>query len=127
VKLGVPPQSEGGIGAPPDVDAISLEIGARAKRLRAIVIAAFVVVGIGVGAAAYAFLRSWFLHRSGMSSPIAVATLSLLPALAGSLFLARRAARWIVAVRKPMWIDDAVRTRGVDRAELEELTSLAGR
>ena len=109
------------------MQAVAVEIGAMARRLRAIVVAASVVLGVAIGAAGYASLRSYFLSRSGMSSPIAIATMSFLPALAGALYLARRAAPWIVAQRRPSWISEAARRHAVDAAELEELTSLAGR
>ncbi|MFO0615634.1 MAG: hypothetical protein U0414_23775 [Polyangiaceae bacterium] len=126
-ELGAPPQGMDSVHRVLDAATLSLEIGARAKRLRALVVAVLVVFGVAIGAAGYALLRAYFLARSGMSSPIAAGTLSLLPALAGSLFLARWVGPRVVSLRKPAWVAEVARRHGVDPAELEELTSLAGR
>lgn len=100
------------------------EIGRRAGAWRARVAVFFVLGGLGIGAASYLYLRDEFLRRFGMSSPIAVGTLTVLPALGLCLLVARPASHAVVRMLRPRWVEELSRAMGADAAELAELTEI---
>lgn len=108
-------------------EAVAVELGRRARRMRAAVGGALTLLGLAVGALAYITVRGVFLERVGMSSPIATGTLTVLPCLLVALAMARPLGALLVAARRPRWIDDLTAQYSIDRSEVEELASVLDR
>jgi hypothetical protein len=105
-------------------EAAAAELGRRARRLRGTVGGALAFVGLFVGGTAYVVLRSFFLERFGMSSPVAVATLTVLPSLFLALRLARPVTVGLLEARRTRWVDDLAARHGIAREHVEELASV---
>ena len=107
-------------------DHAAAELGRRSVRLRRTVAGLLTLAGLAVGAIGYIELRGFFLGRFGMSSPIAVATLTVLPALALALRLIRPTSAIVLAGRREAWWQELAQDYGLDRAQFDDLMAILG-
>ena len=107
-------------------DHAAAELGRRSVRLRRTVAGLLTLAGLAVGAIGYIELRGFFLGRFGMSSPIAVGTLTVLPALALALRLIRPTSAIVLAGRREAWWQELAQDYGLDRAQFDDLMAILG-
>lgn len=114
----VPPPSE-----PPDPehDAIAA-IARRTKRVRGAVAVGSLLVGLLMAGGLYQFFWGYYEAR-GLPIPlkmIAIASLTL--GLIPMLVAGPRISSLFIRARRGAWLDELARDKGLDRAELEEMT-----
>jgi cytochrome c-type biogenesis protein CcmH/NrfG len=102
------------------------EVFAWAARTRRVVLLAATVVGLVLGAVAYAELRAYQLGRAGAHLPIGTGLLSFLPTFAACLFGGSRLADTLVARLRAGVVREASLSHQVPERALDELTEGAG-
>lgn len=111
---------------PIDGEAIAIAaLGRRAQRLRRAIHVPVLLVGIGLGIAAYVMLREILLARFGGHVPYLTGALTFGPMFALAVRVAPRLGNAAAARALPRWRAELARRYGLDEAVLAETTQFS--